>query len=174
MKKLLGLFLMFIFVVGCSSKQVELSNYAKGIEATKSKQYEQAINFFNKTVDEETNVEIKASALYNIGFCYGIMKNYEKEIEYYKKSVDVFPDFQAGLYDLGKYYYDNNNFESASKMFSHLVEVNDIHEGAYYMLALAQLELKKNEEAMANMKKAAELDSPEAKQFLEQQDKNSI
>lgn len=171
MKKIIGLFLMVVFVVACSSKQVELSNYAKGIEAAKSKQYEQAIEFFDKSVNEETNPEIKASALYNIGFCYGIMKNYEREIEYYKKSVDMFPDFQAGLYDLGKYYYDNKDLKNSLKMFSHLVEVNDIHEGAYYMLALTQLELGEQEEAMTNMKKAADLNSPEAKQFLEQQGK---
>jgi len=173
MKKILGLLVMAILVGACSSKQVELSNYAKGIEATKATQYEQAIDFFNKAATEEMNPEVKASALYNIGFCYGIMKDFEKEVDYYKKSLEAFPDFQASLYDLGKYYYDNKDFEKSFEMFSHLVEVNNIHEGAYYMLALTQLESGKNEEAMENMKKAADLNSPEAIEFLKKQQENN-
>lgn len=168
MKKVLGLLLLAVFMVSCASKQ-ELSSYAKGIEATKNKQYEQAIELFNNAVNEENDIKIKASALYNIGFCYGIMKDYDKEIEYYKQSYDTFNDFQPALYDLGKYYYDNKDFDSALKMYEELVEVNSEHEDAYYMLALTQMELGNNDEAMMNMNKAAELGSPDAKEFLAQQ-----
>lgn len=166
MKKILGLLVLAVFVVvACASKQ-ELSNYAKGIEATKVQDYDQAIELFNIAANEETNPEIKASALYNAGFCYGIKKDFDKEIEYYKKSLEAFDVFQPALYDLGKYYYNNKNFVESLKMYEKLVNVNPEHEGAYYMIALMQMELGSNEEGLNTMKKAAELNSPEAKEFL--------
>lgn len=168
MKKILGLLLMVFFVVACASKQ-ELSNYKKGIEAMKNKQYEQAIELFTIASNEEQNLETQASSLYNIGFCYGIMKDFDKEIEYYKKSLSVFNDFQPALFDVGKYYYDNKDISNAVNLYAKLVEINPQHESAYYMLALCQIELGNNDMAMGNMQKAAELGSPEAKEFLAKQ-----
>lgn len=168
MKKILGLLLMALLVVACASKQ-ELSNYAKGIEAAKNQQYEQAIELFNIAINEENDNEIKASALYNIGFCYGIMQDFNQEVEYYQKALETFESFQPALYDLGRYYYDNKDFDNALKMYEKLVEVNPEHEGAYYMLALVQMELGNNDEAMVNMQKAADLDSLDAQSFLAQQ-----
>ena len=166
MKKVVGLLFAMFLIVSCSSKQVELSNYEKGIEATKDAQYEQAIEFFNKALNEEKDNEMKASTLYNIGFCYGIMKDFNKELEYYNKSLETFSDFQPALYDLGQYYYNNNDLNNALKMYEKLVAVNPEHEGAYYMIALIQNSLGNKEESMKNMQKAADLDSPDAKKFL--------
>ena len=166
MKKVVGLLFAMFLIVSCSSKQAELSNYEKGIEATKDAQYEQAIEFFNKALNEEKDNEMKASALYNIGFCYGIMKDFNKELEYYNKSLETFSDFQPALYDLGQYYYNNNDLNNALKMYEKLVAVNPEHEGAYYMIALIQNSLGNKEESMKNMQKAADLDSPDAKKFL--------
>jgi len=167
MKKILGLLFVALLVVSCSSsKQAEPSNYEKGIEAAHNAQYEQAIELFNVALNEATDDERKASILYNIGFCYGIMKDFDKEIEYYNKSLETFPSFQPALYDLGEHYYNNNDLNNALKMYEKLVEVNPEHEGAYYMLALIQNALGNKEESMKNMQKAADLDSPDAKKFL--------
>ena len=169
MKKVVGLiFAMFLIVSCSSSKQVELSNYEKGIEAAHNAQYEQAIELFNVALNEATDDEKKASVLYNIGFCYGILKEFDKEIDYYKKALETDSSFQPSLYDLGKYYYDNKDLENALKMYEKLVEVNSDHEGAYYMIALIQNDLGNKEESIKNMQKAADLDSPEAKEFLGQ------
>ena len=86
MKNFLGLLFAVLLIVSCSSKQADLSNYEKGIEATKNAQYEQAIKFFNSALNEENNIETKATIFYNIGFCYGIMKKLDKEFEYYNKA----------------------------------------------------------------------------------------
>ena len=166
MRKVVGLLFAMFLIVSCSSKQAELSNYKKGIEAAHNAQYEQAIELFNIALNETTDDEKKASILYNIGFCYGIIKEFDKEIEYYKKSLEIFPSFQPALYDLGEYYYNNNDLENALKMYEKLVAVNPEHEGAYYMLALIQDSLGNKEESMKNMQKAADLDSPDAKKFL--------
>ena len=167
MKKILGLLFVAFLIVSCSSKQTtELSNYEKGIEAAHNAQYEQAIELFNVALNEATDDEKKASILYNIGFCYGIIKDFDKEIEYYNKALETYSDFQPALYDLGEYYYDNNDLNNALKMYEKLVAVNPEHEGAYYMIALIQNDLGNKEESMKNMQKAADLDSPDAKKFL--------
>ena len=168
MKKVVGLLFAIFIIAACSSKQVELSNYEKGIEAAHNAQYEQAIDLFNMALNEVTDDERKASILYNIGFCYGIMKNLDKELEYYNKALEIYPSFQPALYDLGEYYYDNNDLNNALQMYEKLVVVNPEHEGAYYMIALIQNDLGNKEESMKNMQKAADLDSPEAKEFLGQ------
>ncbi len=166
MKKIIAFLFLCFLVVSCSSKQVEVSNYQKAIDAAKNAQYEQAIELFNIALNEENNDETKASILYNIGFCYGIMKNIDKEFEYYNKALELYPSFQPALYDLGSYYYNNNDLNNALKMYENLVAVNPEHEDAYYMIALIQNDLGNKEESMKNMQKAADLDNPEAKKFL--------
>ncbi len=167
MKKILGLLCVAFLIVSCSSnEQAKVSSYEQGIQAAKDGQYEKAIELFNVALNDKDNVEEKAFVLYNIAFCYGILKDFDKEIEYYKKSLETFPDFQPALYDLGEYYYNNNDLNTALKMYEKLVAVNPNHEGAYYMLALVQNALGNKEESMKNMQKAADLDSPDAKKFL--------
>ena len=167
MRKFLCLLFVVFLVVSCSSKQtIELSNYEKGIEAAHNAQYEKAIELFNVALNEATDDEKKASILYNIGFCYGIMKDFNKKLEYYNKSLEIFSDFQPALSDLGEYYYDNNDLNNALKMYEKLVAVNPENESAYYMLALVQNDLGNKEESIKNMQKAADLDSPDAKKFL--------
>lgn len=167
MKKIIGLLFALFLIISCSSKKTtELSNYEKGIEAAHNAQYEQAIDLFNVALNEATDDEKKASILYNIGFCYGIMKDFNKELEYYNKALESFPDFQPALSDLGEYYYDNNDLNNALKMYEKLVAVNPENENAYYMLALVQDSLGIKEESIKNMQKAADLNSPDAKKFL--------
>ena len=166
MKKFLGLLCVALLIVSCSSKQGELSNYEKGIQAAKDGQYEKAIEFFNVSLNDRNKDEDKAAVLYNIGFCYGIMKDSKKELEYYNKALETFSDFQPALYDLGEYYYNNNDLNNALKMYEKLVSINPEHENAYYMLALIQNALGNTDESMKNMQKAADLDSSEAKKFL--------
>lgn len=167
MKKFLGLLFAVLLVVSCSSKQqVEVSNFDKGVDAAKNAQYEQAIEFFNYALKDKNSDETKANILYNIGLCYGVMKNSDKELEYYNKALESFSDFQPALYDLGEYYYDKSDLDNSLKMFEKLVAVNPEHEGAYYMIALIQNDLGNKEESIKNMQKAADLDSPDAKKFL--------
>ena len=166
MKKILGLLCVAILVVSCSTKQGELSNYEKGIQATKDGQYEKAIELFNASLNDRNKDEDKAAILYNIGFCYGIMKDSKKEFEYYNKALDAFSNFQPALYDLGEYYYNNNDLKNALKIYEKLISINPKYEDAYYMIALIQDALGNQEESMKNMQKAADLDSSEAKRFF--------
>lgn len=166
MKKIFICLFFSVILFSCAKQQ---DNYNVAIEMLRNGQYDNAIEMFNKVVSTEQNKDIKASALYNIGFCYGIKKDYAVELEYYKKAIDVLPSYQPALYDLGKYYYETKDFENSLKMYSKLIEVNSEHEDAYYMLAIVQIELGNNDEAMMNMNKAAELGSPDAQNFLVQQ-----
>ena len=162
MKKILGFLVVCFLVVSCSSQQTpEVSNYEKGIEEAHNAQYAQAIEFFNVALDETTDDEKKADILYNIGFCYGVMNEFEKEIEYYNKSLEAFPDFQPALHDLADYYYKTDDLDNALKMYEKIVEVNPEDEEAHYTLALIQDALGNKKESTENMQKAEDLDSQE-------------
>jgi len=170
MKKILICLFFSVVLFSCAKQQ---DNYAIAVEMLRSGQYDNAIEMFNTVVNTEQNKEIKADALYNIGLCYGIKKDYDTEIEYYKKAIEVADTCQRALYDLGRYYYDNKDFENSLKMYSHLVEVGPKNGDGYYMLALVQIELGNKEEAMVTMNKALELNSPEARKFLAEQQENN-
>lgn len=161
MKKILSLFLVSLFAAACA-QQVPVSDYKKGIEAAKNKQYEQAIALFNAAATTEKDKDIIANALYNAGLCYGITGKYEEEISYYKKAIEASDSCQPALYDLGMYYKKNGDNENSLKMFQKLTEVNPAHEGAFYMAGVIYGENGDKEKSEEYLKKAAELGSPEA------------
>ena len=156
MKKILGLLFLAFLVVSCSSDQTGVSNRSKGLEAAKNGQYEQAIEYYNIALNEQKDNKDKAGVLYSIGLCYGIMKDFDKEIEYYNKALELYPSSQTALFGLGKCYYDKKDLDNALKMFEQVTEINPEHEDAYYMLALVQKDLGNEEVAIINMKKAAD------------------
>ncbi|MGE4384383.1 MAG: tetratricopeptide repeat protein [Endomicrobiaceae bacterium] len=167
MKKIIGLFLALVFAAACT-QQVPVSDYKKGIEAAKNKQYDQAIAFFNTAVATEKDKDMVANALYNAGLCYGIKENYEEEISYYKKALEASDSCQPALYDLGMYYKKNGDNENSLKMFEKLTEVNPTHEGAFYMVGLIYGENGDKEKSEEYLKKAAELGSAEAQAAINQ------
>lgn len=163
MKKIYLLVFLTICIFGCASK---MSDYQKGIEATKNKQYKQAIALFNTVASTEKDKNIVASALYNAGFCYGIIGNFEEEVTYYQKALEASDTFQPALYDLGVYYKDHKDIETSFKMFGRLIEINPAHEGAFYMIGKIYDESGDKKKAAEYYKKAAELGSPEAQEAL--------
>jgi len=161
MKRIISLLCMSLFVFACTP-QPQISDYKKGIEAAKNKQYEQAIVFFDTAAKTEQDKDIAANALYNAGLCYGILEKFEDEINYYKKAIEVSDSCQPALYDLGMYYNKNGDNENSLKMFEKLIQVNPTHEGAFYMVGLIYSETGDKEKSEEYFQKAAELGSPEA------------
>ncbi len=165
MKKILVVLLFGVLCFACSQKIND--DYSVAIEMMKNGQYDNAIEIFSKVISQQQNDEIKADALYNIGFCYALKKDYDKEIQYYKKAIEVYPACQVALYDLGSIYYKNNDFDNSLKLFEQLKEVNPEHEGAFYMAAMVYKSLGDEEKCIINLETAAELGSTEAKDLLD-------
>ncbi len=62
---------------------------------------------------------------FNIGNVYYSMKDYDKAIVFYKKSISVDPDYENAWYNLGVTYYMNlKNFENALYAFKKVRKIN--------------------------------------------------
>ena len=195
MKKILGLLCVALLIVSCSSKQEDVAAdadvnvdvveeeviqeetpqkvegyYEQGLQAEKDGQYEQAIEFFSKELEENKDIkdEDKAVNLINIGYCYGKLNDFDKEFECYDKALKIIPDFPPTIFALGEHYYNKKDLDNALKMYEKVVEAIPTFGEAYYKLALVQKDLGNDELSMINMKKAADLRDPEALKFLEQ------
>lgn len=162
MKKILSFLFLGLMFVSCAQQD----NLSVAVEMMKNKQYDNAIEMFNKIASQANDKDIKANALYNIGFCYGLKEDYEKEVEYYKKAIEEYASCQPALYELGMIYYNNKDLENSLKLFEQLVEANPEHEGAYYMVGVVQNDLGNKEDAVINLQKAFELGKTDAAELL--------
>lgn len=169
MKKILSFLFLGLMFVSCAQQD----NLSVAVEMIKNKQYDSAIEMFNKIASQTNDKDIKSNALYNIGLCYGLKEDYEKEIEYYKKAIEEYASCQPALYELGMIYYKNKDLDNSLNLFEKLIEANPEHEGAYYMVGVIQNDLGNEEVAMAAMQKSADLDSAEAKEFLAKKQNNN-
>ena len=61
-----------------------------------------------------------------MGDSYYKIKNYPKELEYYKKVYDIDPDFFSIVNSLGCAYLDNKEYEKALELFDECISLNDI------------------------------------------------
>ena len=61
-----------------------------------------------------------------MGNSYYKIKNYPKELEYYKKVYDIDPDYFVGIRNLlGLAYYDNKDYDKALELFEECISRND-------------------------------------------------
>ena len=162
MKKILSFLFLGLMFVSCTQQD----NLSVAVEMMKNKQYDSAIEMFNKIVSQTNDKDIKSNVLYNIGLCYGLKEDYEKEIEYYKKAIEEYSSCQPALYELGMIYYKDKDLDNSLKLFEQLVEVNPEHEGAYYMVGVVQNDLGNKEDAIINLQKAFDLGMTDAAELL--------
>jgi len=62
---------------------------------------------------------------YLMGSAYFKIKNYPKELEYYKKAYDADPRFVGIRNSLGCAYYDNKDYKKAIELFDECILLND-------------------------------------------------
>lgn len=127
-KKRLLIFVIFSLslIVGCEN--AEMLQIEPGMQALESKNYDKAIEFFKKCVDNEGESGYRASAcLFLLGKAYYEKEQYKDAINYFKKSFDVgrkatgkgykvdpmHASYGALSYWLGMAYYHNNQYKEA-------------------------------------------------------------
>lgn len=91
---------------------------------TSIKAYEQAI------LKDKTFYQ----AYYNIGDIYLKSKNYEKAVEYLKKTIEAKKDFAYGYYNLGCAYLKLEEYDLARKSFEKAIKISPEEADYYYNL----------------------------------------
>ena len=74
--------------------------------------YKEALRFFDIAHRQHPT---SVSVLNNMGTVYGQIGDTERSIEYFEKSLEIFPHYEFGLINLAKAYYVNKDYEMAYK-----------------------------------------------------------
>ncbi len=89
--------------------------YSKGLELVSSGDIKNAISFFEKVLQiDESHYE----SIFEIGFCFLSIENYDKAITYFKKYVknNAAEYWKYALFNLALCYFKKSDFESAEKL----------------------------------------------------------
>jgi len=95
-----------------------LSNY--GMTCIKLSRYLEAVQVLETVLDRYYEVRI----LESVGYCYGMLENYEKSIEYYKLALEIEPENQEVRLNLASIYAKSGDNKKALEIFKKLVSQN--------------------------------------------------
>lgn len=107
--------------------------------------------FYRKAVDlKPFAIEPRFGLIYPLA----AMGNWDAVISQYEKILEIAPGNTVAMHRLGLVYYGRDDFETAEKLFSKVVNLYPFDYDALIMLAWTNLELKKYREAKVLFNKA--------------------
>lgn len=137
-----------------------LSLMGKGISIGILGDYQQAIRTLNNTKDYKDFLDnsAKAKLYFNLGYCNQMLKNNDIAIEYYGKSVNVFPDVANVYNNRGNVYTEIGEYKQAIKDYDKAIELNPEFTEAYSNRGNAYINIGEYKRAIQDYDKAIELD----------------
>lgn len=146
MRKLLPLFLIFVFVAGAQSSA---SSIADSLFATGH--YTKAINYYARIASSNSSIQIARA--------YTAIGNFEKAVAQYRSVVKLHPSLQIASFELGKLLVKTKDYDKARKLFSKLVGIGKDNPEYYYYLGEVYRELEQPASSIVAYKKAINRDS---------------
>lgn len=140
--------------------------YFLGLAYKEDKQFEKAIECFNKCLklEEEAEDDEIIHKLYDfISDCYQRLENYDRAIEYQQKCIDCYPsiwDKQHPLYTLGFIYNRKGDHRKAIELYNKAIEEDpdsDFVSTLYSQLSEQYYQLNELEKALECLEKAVSL-----------------
>ena len=151
-------------------KALELTDDLVDVHALLGMEYLFTENFF-KAIDHFTvclQIDIEDyAALYNIIYCYDMLDEHEKAIDFLNAYIDENPYSEIAWHQLGRQYISQNKFNDAIRAFDYAILIDELFIGAYLEKGKALEEEKKYEEAISNYLITLELDDPTAFTYLQ-------
>lgn len=130
---------------------------------------EQALEEYNKVLeqakkDESMGKEMTAKALARIGECYMRKEDFEIAQDYFKLSIESYPENEILAYNVGEIYFSNQKIDEAIHYFELSTQIKSDWGPPYLKLGYAYLNKGDYMKAKLNLNKFLELDpeSPEA------------
>jgi len=131
--------------------------------------YDKAIEEYNRAMelastDEEMGKETSARALAALGEIYLRKEDFEKAQNYFKQSIETYPDNEVLAYNVGEIYFSNRKIDEAIHYFELSTQIKPDWPSSYLKLGYVYLNKGDYEKAKLNFNKFLELDpeSPEA------------
>ncbi|MFK8265251.1 tetratricopeptide repeat protein [Capnocytophaga cynodegmi] len=95
----------------------------EGVDLFKNKKYEEAIEIFQKVLEQSIDIEKKLSVLYWLGRCYFEKKDFDKATDFFSKRLVIAENEQkiteqlVSLDWLGQCYFEKKDFNKAINFF---------------------------------------------------------
>jgi len=98
-----------------------------------------------------------ADAIYNLGYMYVKLKNYDDAIATFKTAIEVRPDFEFAYSNLGYCYIQQKKYNESIDTYKKLVEINPENPDGWMSIGTGYMYLKKFDPAVAPLQRAIEL-----------------
>ena len=122
----------------------------RGMLLRKEKNYDLAIEYFNRAIQFDT----RDYELYsNRGNIYFDLKKPELAINDYRKALSMKPDFPEALDNMGAEFAILGHYDSALKYSTQAIKIKSDYKPAYSNRALTYMALNRNEEAIKDWEK---------------------
>lgn len=133
-----------------------------GVFHQKNKEFEKAIEEYNKVIELDTN---NAEVHINLGVIYKDKGALDKAVEEYKKALTIDPWLEAGYNNLGVMYFLKGNYAEAIKQYQKAVEINPKNLESYINLGVVYGMQKRGEEAVRAFQTAISINPQHAETF---------
>ncbi|MEN8186441.1 MAG: CDC27 family protein [Bacteroidota bacterium] len=107
------------------------------------------------------------SALYNVIYCFDMLKQHDEAIKYLDKHINRDPYSEVAWHQLGRQYFIVENYEQALVAFDYAILVDEEFIGAHLEKAKTLEKLKRYEEAIDFYNATMELDTPTSFAYLQ-------
>jgi len=128
-----------------------------GMEYLFLEDYENAIGYFMRCVDEDTE---DYSALYNVIYCFEFLEQYNEAIVYLNEFLDDNPYCEVAWHQIGKQYYHLKDYQKALAAFDFAIISDDCFIGAYLEKGKVLERLKDHGLAIESYMMTLTLDDP--------------
>jgi len=135
-----------------------------GMEFLFIENFTKAISHFSEclTVDIEDY-----AALYNIIYCYDMLDENKKAIDFLNNYIDENPYSEIAWHQLGRQFITLKKYPDAIRAFDYAILIDELFIGAYLEKGKALEAVKKYEEAISNYMVTLKLDDPTAFTYLQ-------
>ena len=126
----------------------------RGIVYSSLKQYEKAIENYNKAIELKPDYALAYNAR---GIAYAGLKDFEKAIEDLNKTIQLEPDGAHAYNNRGNVYGRLKEYQKAIEDCTKAIQINPGHTNAYYNRGMAYAGLKKYQKAIEDFTRFGQL-----------------
>ena len=150
-KSALASVVIMICVTGMSCKETPKTWTKKAAHALQSKNYEESIRCYKKTITLDPN---NLNAHYCLGRLYQNEGKLDDAISEYKKAIAIDPEIRGFYYYLGEVYVAQGRINEALPQFQKALDRDSDFAAAHYTIGIAYKQLSKNTAAAKHLYEA--------------------
>ena len=130
-------------------------DFAKAIEAQQLKRYQEALTFYERSLENNPN---NAEAHNNMGIIMSILGAHEAAIQHFKEAKSINPELPQVYNNLGNAHESLGQLHDAIKDYEMAISVQTNYTDSYYNLARIYTEMREFEKAESTLNKLIQLD----------------